>query len=337
MIKKIFKGLWSFTLFLLWCVPCTILLLEIGVRIWGYSEHSIYDPIYMPYEQSADIPYVHKPGLSNARARGLAILNTDRLGLRTDIASTAEYPPKAANEKRIAVTGDSLTFGEGIKDNKDTYCSTLEQLLNKNDGAYQYRVFNFGVSAYSVREMANTLKYRMPEVLPDFVIMSVYPADFALSRTGKVDKYGYTNSAQSKEVSGIDGVFKKLLRNMHLTYLVRDFYVQLQYKNQKLNMNEEKKLPDSYKYLLEFRDFAQKNNLDYLIVLLPKLQDSLDKSIIGQLQQDTVHYLDLQFIKDEFSREQYQTSQFDAHPSEVVHKRIGEELAQYLARYYADK
>ncbi len=60
----------------------TFFILEIGVRLWGHSEPHIYDPIYRPFEQSEDIPYVHKPNLVQAHARGLAIINTDSLGLR---------------------------------------------------------------------------------------------------------------------------------------------------------------------------------------------------------------------------------------------------------------
>ena len=51
----------------------TFIMLEIGVRFWGYSEHHIYDPVYTQFESSKDIPYVHKPNLSQARGRGLAV------------------------------------------------------------------------------------------------------------------------------------------------------------------------------------------------------------------------------------------------------------------------
>jgi hypothetical protein len=55
----------------------TLVLMEVAVRFWGYSEHHIYDPIYMPFAQTKDIPYIHKPNLVNVRARGMAIINTD--------------------------------------------------------------------------------------------------------------------------------------------------------------------------------------------------------------------------------------------------------------------
>jgi hypothetical protein len=47
----------------------TLPLIENGVRMWGYSERHIYDPIYTSFDPSEDIPYIHKPNLVHARAR----------------------------------------------------------------------------------------------------------------------------------------------------------------------------------------------------------------------------------------------------------------------------
>ena len=47
----------------------TLIALEVAVRIWGYSEPQIYDPIYTPFDRTTDIPYIHKSNLREARAR----------------------------------------------------------------------------------------------------------------------------------------------------------------------------------------------------------------------------------------------------------------------------
>src|SRR5678809_1534280 len=108
---------------LLIVVPLTVA--EIVLRLWGYSERNIYDPIYIPFEKTEDIPYVHKPNLVQARAHGLAIINTDSLGLRSR-TSGLRYGPKQRNEYRIAITGDSVTFGEGVPSTDDTFAQILE-------------------------------------------------------------------------------------------------------------------------------------------------------------------------------------------------------------------
>jgi hypothetical protein len=76
----------------IYLVGVTLVALEVAVRIWGYSEHHISDPIYMPFEPSPEIPYVHKPNLAHARAHGLAIINTDSLGLRSETAGLVYAP-----------------------------------------------------------------------------------------------------------------------------------------------------------------------------------------------------------------------------------------------------
>ncbi len=333
--NRVFSVVGKVVKYFLWMVPVTLVMLELAVRLWGYSEHYLYDPIYMPYLQAEEIPYIHKPGLNNVKARGEVQLYTDRLGLRSSEGSRKEYPVKTENEIRIAIAGDSLTFGEGIENNADTYCSVLERFLNQRtlDNS-RYRVFNFGASAYSVKEMAYTLKYRMLEVNPDVVIMSIFPADFTLERTGKLNMYGYTDSRDAKEITGMAGDLKVLIRKIRLVYLLRDLYYGWRFKSEPLNRLEQQ-IPASYKYVLEFKKFAVDNNLNFLVVLLPSLQRDFNQEIIKQLRADNVNFLDLQYVKNEFEPEEYKSFVWDSHPSEAVHKRLGEELGKYFTRQYA--
>src|SRR4030095_7787816 len=147
-------------LFALYLVAATTLLLEITVRLSGYSEHHLCDPIYLPYDRSADVPYIHKPKLVNARARGLAVINTDSLGLRSTTGED-RFGSRKDDDFRIAIVGDSVTFGEGVRETAQTYAQLLEDELNRRQTAFKVKVFNFAASAYSVKVMAATLAYRM--------------------------------------------------------------------------------------------------------------------------------------------------------------------------------
>src|SRR5919107_3927241 len=81
----------------------TFALLEVGVRVSGYSERHLCDPIYARFEAAPDeIPYVHRPNLSGARGRGLSVVNTDSLGLRANVPGET-YGPRGPGEYRIAV------------------------------------------------------------------------------------------------------------------------------------------------------------------------------------------------------------------------------------------
>ncbi|MBA3966706.1 MAG: SGNH/GDSL hydrolase family protein [Nitrospirales bacterium] len=174
----------------------TLTILEFGVRLWGYSGHRISDPIYMPFELTGDIPYVHKPNLVNARAQGLSIINTDSQGLRSKVVG-AQYGPKTKEEYRIAIVGDSGTFGEGVSKTEGTYPQILEDALNRSQSVLKAQGFNYGVSAYRVKEMAATLEHRMLEIAPDLVVMTIIDHDFVLARTPTVDVSGYLENHTS--------------------------------------------------------------------------------------------------------------------------------------------
>src|ERR1700749_2603693 len=108
-------------LLLVYLSAATFALLEVGVRVSGYSEHHLCGPIYARFEEAPEeIPYVHRPNLSGARGRGLSVVNTDSLGLRSIVAGES-YGARGQGEYRIAVVGDSVTFGEGVREGADTF------------------------------------------------------------------------------------------------------------------------------------------------------------------------------------------------------------------------
>ena len=109
---------------------------------WGYSQRHMYDPIYTSFEGAEDIPYIQKPNLVQAQARGFAVINTDSWGLRAKTVGAA-YGIKRPNEYRIAIVGESCTFGEGIARTEDTFAQVLEEILNKRQQAVNVKVFNY--------------------------------------------------------------------------------------------------------------------------------------------------------------------------------------------------
>ena len=304
--------------------------LEGLVRMWGYSRPQIYDPIYRPFEKTDEIPYIHKANLIQARARGLAIISTDGLGLRT--TGGGRVPgPKPPGEYRIALVGDSVTFGEGVERTENTFAQVLERTLNRGQPATA-RVLNFGASAYSVKEMALTLQYRILDIQPDLAVMAIIPADFDLARTPAIDGTGYLIDRRLSRFNPADSMTRRALRGLHLAYVLRDAGVRWFFKpaadfRQALS---EGQIPESYRYLREFKSTAEQNRLSYVIALLPGPPGKVWGALPGQLERDRVRHVDLSFLSSEFSEEEYRASRFDPHPSSAVHRRIGEALAAYV-------
>jgi hypothetical protein len=328
-----FRRLSKRLVFAAYVALATSLLLEGAVRLSGYSEHHICDPIYMPFAAAPeDIPYVHKPNLSHVRARGLAVINTDSLGLRSKTVGE-KYRPREANEYRIALVGDSVTFGEGVNQTEDTFAQVLEDTLNRDQSGHRVKVFNFGASAYSVAVMAATLRRRMLEVEPNLVLMAIIPSDFNLSRTPSVDAWGYLSD---KKLSGFlprDSAVRLPLRKLHSLYLLRDIISPWVDSNRGAEqILSAREIPNSYSFVREFKGTAEQQKLAYTIVLLPSISDFGDVPI--QLRRDGVSFVDLSTIRTEFAAERFHAGRFDPHPSALVHKRIGEKLAQYVLENY---
>lgn len=325
MIKKFLQKLLVSVCVLL----ITLVALEFTVRIWGISQRHIYDAIYTTFDRTGDIPYVHKPNLVQARARGLTIINTDSLGLRTTTAGSL-YGAKQPNQYRIAVMGDSCTFGEGVRRTEDTFAQVLEDALNRSRESVKVTVFNYGASAYSVKEMAATLQYRALDIEPDLVIMAIVPPDFNLSRTPTIDESGYLVSQMINQKVSFVSHLGSMLRNIHLAYVLRNLGEDLFFKPVDImQVLSRGTIPETYRFVRQFKETAEQRGIAYTIVLLPLLGNSWGP-IPDQLVRDHITYIDLSFLVNEFTKEQFMASQFDPHPSAAVHRRIGEEIAAVL-------
>ena len=75
---------------------------------------------------------------------------------------------------RIAVIGDSLTYGQGIKDD-ERLTSLLEERLNAN--SRQHEVLNFGWSGHETEHQLETLKDLVLPLDPDFLLLQWFPND----------------------------------------------------------------------------------------------------------------------------------------------------------------
>lgn len=305
-------------------------LLEIAIRVWGYSEHNIYEPIYVPFSASADIPYVHKPNLVRVHARGLVVMNTDSLGLRSETAGL-QYGPKQSNEYRIAITGDSVTFGEGVPNILETFARVLEDTLHQKQPGVTVRVFNFGVSGYSVKQMAATLNYRMLQIDPDLVVMAIIPSDFNLDRTPGIDGSGYFIDNKLARVDFRSPALRRIVRSVRLAYVVRDlFYRSDAPREEILRTLSNGGLPNSYSYVKQFGEIAHRNGVRSVVALLPSQSVPFDR-IAGQLENDAIEFVDLSFIEKQFTSERFMASPFDSHPSPAVHREIGRRLADHIS------
>jgi hypothetical protein len=260
---------------------------------------------------------------------GGIVINTDSLGLRAQV-SGARYGRKPPREYRIAIAGDSVTFGTGVAAVEDTFAEVLEKTLNSKQADLRTQVFNYGVGAYSVKEMVATLQHRMLVIESDLVILAIIPEDFDLDRAPMVNSEGYLIDRKRSALLSPDSYIRQLIRNVRSVYVLRDIAGRILASRNAVPVTIDS-YSISYQYLLQFNKTAKENKVASLIVLLPSMHSEFGQ-VPSQLYRDNVAFLDLSALRNEFTEHAFKASRFDRHPSAAVHHRIGEELAEYLLR-----
>jgi lysophospholipase L1-like esterase len=109
--------------------------------------------------------------------RTAPVIANNNLGFRE-----REIPPKPRDRYRIAVIGDSFTWGQGVEA-ADRFSNLVEGLLGP-----RFEVFNFGVPGNNLPEHVDVLQQALP-IAPDFVVLQIYINDFETSRMRRPQPY----------------------------------------------------------------------------------------------------------------------------------------------------
>ena len=159
---------------------------EVALRVWGSSEAApAFQGLFM---QDPDVGFRLKP---NARARFETAefdthLDINNLGVR----DSEDIGPKATNERRIVVLGDSLVLSVQVPF-EQTYGELLEARLNARQTRYRYRVVNAGVQGYGPVQERLFFRKVGASLEPDIVLVSVFvgnDAEEAFSSRSALDR-----------------------------------------------------------------------------------------------------------------------------------------------------
>jgi hypothetical protein len=135
-------------------------------------------------------------------------ISRNRLGFRE-----RQVAPKAADVYRIAVIGDSFTFGDGIEE-RDRFSNRLQTLLGP-----RYEVLNFGTRAHNMPEHLQKLE-RVLKLDPDFVLLQLYENDFETREMTRPDSYPLLSDRVDRRMARVSVLFR----------LTRDAWVKVQQK-----------------------------------------------------------------------------------------------------------
>jgi len=148
---------------LLGSVCFSLVIIEIGLRIAGYS----YPEFYVADAQRG---YALRAGMQGwYRKEGEAFVYVNRDGLR----DREHAPTKPPNTIRIAVLGDSYPEAFQVSF-ENSFCAVLERKLEECPAlsGRDVEVINFGVSGYGTAQELITLRNNVWQYSPDMVMLA---------------------------------------------------------------------------------------------------------------------------------------------------------------------
>jgi CheY-like chemotaxis protein len=151
-------------------------LFEVGLRLTGGSEAApVFQQLFL---QDPLVGYRLKPG---ARVRfRTADFDTD-ISINSSGTRDREIGPKAADECRIVVLGDSLVLAVQVEQ-EETFTAVLEKRLNAHraPGEARYRVINAGIQGYGPVEELAFFEHVASRFEADVVIVAVFVGNDAM-------------------------------------------------------------------------------------------------------------------------------------------------------------
>ena len=231
----------SFTKALTYRLLSVIIGLLIGIAIaeiicrfhaFGWDAFNIkkvqsFVPIgYSGFIRPADDQYVWyelKPNLDDLFK--MQKIKTNRQGLRDK-----EYAiEKPKNTFRVAVIGDSYTFGDGVS-MEEAYHSVTETQLNLLSDSIQFEFINFGIAGYDLLNYLGVIEKKALEYNPDLILIGFCgnnDDDLPEKRqyTERFTKFKYTD-------------YRFFIRNFQLVRTVANFIGMQKRKKNEINKNE---------------------------------------------------------------------------------------------------
>lgn len=216
-----------------------------------------YDKIIHRYSNNIDLIYELKPS-AHTNYQG-ALIRTNSWGMRDRQYSLK----KPADTVRIAVIGDSVTFGHNLSSYLDTWPEILEEKLNQS-GQQKFEVLNFSVVGYNSFQEQIVLEEKIVEFAPDIVLLGFCMNDDS-----------YTDGLAELARQTAPWSLGSKLHSKLLSYLMHK-YERIFFSS----MNNRQKIDNLFAALA---DLSSKKGFEVLILIFPQLFESWENYDAKQL------------------------------------------------------
>jgi len=257
-----------------------------------------------------EIIYDLKPNLDVVFQR--ARVRTNSCGMRDEEISLV----KPANEVRIALLGDSFTFGWGVEQN-ESFGHKLEEILNSRSKYKHFKVLNFGIPGYSTFQETALFKEKALDFSPDAVLVFFVDNDFGLPF--------YVRDVNRP------GNFLGALEFARLSWKAIDPQIESQ-RAQFLGW-------DPKRALAELSEICKKEGIEMKLAINPREKWKRDLSRLSVLRKHSniqlipMRQTFLEIVKREQIPSKDLSLSFDPHPSPLKHRILAQTLAPYFLHF----
>jgi hypothetical protein len=248
-----------------------------------------------------------------------------------------EFPAqKPSGIYRIAVVGDSFTFGQGIEE-PDRFTNRLERTLNR--GGRRFEILNFGRPGANTIDEVQMFKEVVIGIHPDFVLLQWYINDVeGHDETSRPTGLPLLPSATLRSVLRQNSVFYYVLDQQWYALQVRlgwiksyEDYIRARFSDPSRTGSRE-----AAAELAEFVALCRERKIALGIVLFPDMGgigkpaypfDFLHERVLAYCSREGLDCLDLRTSMAELGRrERLIVNRFDGHPNAAANRIAAEEI-----------
>lgn len=289
--KKTSKYFWvlivsSLTIFLAFVVFLTVSKHNISS---GVSLHDDPRRPYLTNESDYYVPdsfagHFHKTHAKRTikwgeHRNGKITMKTNNLGFRNDAETKPEKPPGTI---RVIVTGDSHV--DGVVNNDESVAAHLSRLLGaQGDGKTNYEVLCGGVGYYTFQNYKGLLN-RFLYLNPDLFIVIMYAGNDFMDaiRFAEVEK---ELSVPERSKDYLDRLNRALNMEFRARGPIIQAYNQIAFFTHYPDMKD-RSLRIAERELLEMQEICSRNNISFMVAILPTKLDvepQSDTSFLGKI------------------------------------------------------
>ena len=237
--------------------------------------------------------------------------------------------------RRVAVIGDSVTFGLGVALDK-TYVKGLQARINERPHKSRYYQFmNFGVSGYSSESELEFFKQTARQFNPEVVVVGYVMNDpiptarlFSVVAKEMEESKDFGRLAKKSQVlAWIKMKWKLASEAVTARGVYEEFYdPQGEYWNS---------VVESFK---GFKALSEQDEFKLVVVVFPMLYDFKDypftayhEQALSLFKQLEIDYIDLMPVFNRYQASDFRIVKADAtHPNELGHRLAAEEIDRYF-------